>query len=116
MLDRLTENPERWLRVVMAEELGLAGEVLNPYVAAMVMGVAFALGGIVPVLSYFWSEGTVALVTSAGLTAAGLFGVGCWRGALANSSWLGKGLEMVCLGGLSFALSYGIGWLLGVSI
>ena len=116
VLDRLTENPERWLGVMMAEELGLAGEVLNPYVAAMVMGVAFALGGIVPVLSYFWSEGAVALVTSVGLTAVGLFGVGCWRGALANSSWFRKGLEMVCLGGLSFALSYGIGWLLGVSI
>ena len=87
---------------MMAEELGLAGEVLNPYVAALVMGVAFALGGIVPVISYFWSEGTVALVTSVGLTAVGLFGVGCWRGALANSSWLRKGLEMVGLGGLSF--------------
>ena len=57
VLDRLTENPERWLRVMMAEELGLAGEVLNPYMAALVMGVAFALGGIVPVMSYFWSEG-----------------------------------------------------------
>ena len=116
VLDRLTENPERWLRVMMAEELGLAGEVLNPYMAALVMGIAFALGGIVPVISYFWSEGTVALITSVGLTAVGLFGVGCWRGALANSSWLRKGLEMVGLGGLSFILSYGIGWLLGVSI
>ena len=116
VLDRLTENPERWLRVMMAEELGLAGEVLNPYMAALVMGIAFALGGIVPVISYFWSEGTVALITSVGLTAVGLFGVGYWRGALANSSWFGKGLEMVGLGGLSFFLSYGIGWLLGVSI
>jgi VIT1/CCC1 family predicted Fe2+/Mn2+ transporter len=116
VLDRLTETPERWLRIMMTEELGLAGEVLNPSVAALVMGVAFAIGGIVPVSPYFLSEGATALTTAGGLTALGLFGVGCWRGTLANSSWLRKGLEMVGLGGLSFTLSYGIGWLLGVSI
>lgn len=116
VLDRLTEKPERWLRIMMTEELGLAGEVLKPAVAALVMGLAFVLGGIVPVSPYFWSEGTAALSTSVGFTAIGLFGVGCWRGALANRSWLRKGLEMVGLGGLSFTLSYGIGWLLGVSM
>ena len=116
VLDRLTENPERWLRIMMTEELGLAGEVLKPAVAALVMGLAFVLGGIIPVSLYFWSEGTTALSTSVGLTAIGLFGVGCWRGMLANRSWLRKGLEMVGLGGLSFMLSYAIGWLLGVSM
>ena len=101
---------------MMAEELGLAGEVLNPYLAAVIMETAFTLGGMIPVSPYFWSEGTVALVVSVGLTASGFFDVGCWRGVLVGSKWFGKGLEMVGLGGLSFTLSYGIGWLLVVAM
>ncbi len=114
VLDRLTETPERWLQIMMSEELGFAGEVLNPYVAAAVMGAAFAVGGMVPVCSYFVSSGTVALAFSAGLTAIGLFGVGWWRGTLVGRGRLGKGTEMILLGALSFALSYLIGWFIGV--
>ena len=116
VLDRLTETPERWLQIMMSEELGFAGEAPNPYVAAAVMGASFVGGGMVPVCPYFVGQGTMALALSAGLTAIGLFGVGWWRGTLVGRGRLRKGVEMVFLGGLSFTLSYLIGWFIGAMI
>lgn len=98
---------------MMFEELGFAGENPNPYVAAAVMGVSFAAGGMIPVCPYFVSGGIVTLAVSGGLTAISLFGVGWWRGLLTGRGRFGKGMEMVFLAGLSFALSYLIGGLIG---
>jgi len=113
---QLTEDKERWVQVMLTEELGFAEHPPKPNRSAMVMGIAFVGGAVFPVAPYVFLEGTTALVTSLALTAAALFGIGAWRAYLAGGVIWRKAAEMVGLAAVAVLIANGVGRLLGVSI
>ena len=120
LLDEITEavsrDQEQWIKLMMTEELGFADQPPRPKVSAIIMGVAFSVGAVFPVLPYFFAEGAAAFVTSLSLTAAALFGVGAVRAAMTTGSMWRKGVEMVVLGGGAVAIANVIGRLVGVTV
>jgi len=78
MADQVHTNPEVALDVHAREELGVdPDETGNPAAAALSSFIAFSLGALIPLLPWFFVEGTTAIVASTllGLVAAAAVGV-----------------------------------------
>lgn len=115
VVDKITSNKDVWLKTMLTEELGLNLEILgNPIKGALVMFVAFLIGGILPIISYFMVKiGLInnfwALIIAISISLASSFIIGAIKGKLAKKSWIKGGLEMSLLGTGIALLGYGIG-------
>jgi VIT1/CCC1 family predicted Fe2+/Mn2+ transporter len=116
VVDQLTKDKDQWLQLMMSEELGFAGDSPRPLQSALIMGLAFVAGAVIPVIPYLFSEGLAALFTSLGLTAAALFMVGAWRAYLTGGVIWRKATEMVVLAAVAIGAANLIGRLVGVGI
>ena len=108
--DHIAADKDLWLRTMIEKELGLSAEVTtNPVKDALVMGVAFIAGAIIPVLPYFFDDGGIAIVASVAATLVALFALGMLKGRIVRKSTLLQGLEILAIGGVAA----GVGWVLG---
>jgi len=114
---RIIENPKTAIDTLAREELGLnPGELGSPWTAAGSSFVAFILGAFVPVLPYLFTTGAQAWLTSGLASCLALFGVGALISIFTARGPLLSGLRMLAIGLLASAITYSVGWLLGVSV
>ncbi len=108
--DHIAADKDLWLRTMIEKELGLSAEITtNPVKDALVMGVAFIAGAIIPVLPYFFDDGGIAITSSVSATLVALFALGMLKGRIVRKSTLLQGLEILAIGGVAV----GVGWVLG---
>jgi vacuolar iron transporter family protein len=105
------------LETHVREELGLNPDALgSPWGAATSSFFAFVGGAIIPVLPFIFSSGTTAFALSIILSGGGLLAVGASLSFVTGKSWIFSSLRMLGIGGLAAAVTYLVGYLLGVSI
>ena len=115
--DTIMSDEKLALETHVREELGLnTDELGSPWGAATSSFFAFVGGAIIPVLPYIFSSGTTAFVLSIVLSGCGLLAVGAALSFVTGKSWILSGLRMLGIGGLAAAVTYLVGYLLGVSI
>jgi VIT1/CCC1 family predicted Fe2+/Mn2+ transporter len=109
----LMRQQEVFLRTFQEKVFGLgSAEINRPLQAALVMGLSFVVGALIPILPYLVVAGMPALYLSIGLSAVTLFGVGIFKGYLAAKSPIFSGLEF-------FAIAVGaagFGYLIGLVV
>jgi vacuolar iron transporter family protein len=106
--DVLKERPEQALRVHAQEELGVVPDELpSPWAAAVSSFVCFAVGAVVPLLTYLL--GFDSLWLALGVGGAGLFAAGAVVSRFTGRSWLFSGARQLALGALAAAVTYLIG-------
>ncbi len=109
VVNRITEDKERWLKIMMHEELGLTQSVFVPPIrAGLGVGLSYMIGALFPLAPYFILQRPAALFASMALTVVVLFSVGAGRGRLTSLSWWKSGLEMAVLGAAGALVCYGI--------
>ena len=113
--DVLKANPEQALRVHAQEELGVVPDELpNPWIAAVTSFVCFAIGAVIPLLTYLLGFDNLWLALGVG--GIGLFVAGAVVARFTGRSpWL-SGLRQLVLGALAAAATYLIGTLIGVGV
>ena len=117
MARRIIENPRTAIDTLAREELGLDPSQLgSPWVAAGSSFAAFILGAMVPVLPYLFTSGMIAWVISGLLSCVALFSVGALISIFTARGPLVSGFRMLGIGLLASAITYSVGWLLGVSV
>ncbi|KAG8410870.1 Protein ccc1 [Metarhizium acridum] len=109
---RLRSDADAWIQFMMDFELRLErpGQ-LKPWLSAMVMGLAYFLGGLIPMIPYFALAVKAALFVSIGVTAAMLTLFGFFKATsmgLARRAAAFSSAETLLIGGLAAAASYGI--------
>ena len=111
---RLEKNPKLFLRLMLRDELGIVEETFeNPLRNAVIMGGAFVLGAIPPLVPFFFaSDARVALPWAMALSLLAMFAIGAGRTRVTNRRFLVSGLEGVAFG-LAATL---VGWLGGVAV
>ncbi len=110
MATKLAEQPEQLLKTLAHEELGLSeASFPNPWRDTASASISTALGSIVPVLPYFFLQGTAALLTSFVISTAAHFGVGAAKVIVTGRSWVKSGLEMMLIGLGEATITYFIG-------
>jgi VIT1/CCC1 family predicted Fe2+/Mn2+ transporter len=108
--DRVTQQMESSESYTLGEELGLASEESWPPVkAAVFTGLSFAVVSLIPILPFAFMEVNPAVITAAIASIACLFIVGASKATFTRKSWLRSGLEMMAIGTLAAAATYGIG-------
>jgi VIT1/CCC1 family predicted Fe2+/Mn2+ transporter len=114
---RIIANPKTAIDTLAREELGLDPSQLgSPWTAAGSSFLAFVVGAFIPVLPYLFTSGSAAWAASGLLSCLALFGVGALISIFTARGPLASGLRMLGIGLLASAITYSVGWLLGVSV
>ncbi|MBI2445014.1 VIT1/CCC1 transporter family protein [Candidatus Micrarchaeota archaeon] len=111
---KLTADKDRWLRVMLEEEVGIRPDDLgNPVRSAILTGGAFALAACFPILPFVFVPVNNALPLSVILTFVAVFCVGAAKTVFTRRSWLHSGAEMVAIAAASSGLAYVAGNAIG---
>jgi VIT1/CCC1 family predicted Fe2+/Mn2+ transporter len=114
---RIIADPRQALDTLAREELGLNPEELgSPWGAALSSFFSFGAGALVPLLPFLFARGEGALVAAVVMTGVSLFGVGAMISLFTGRSAVRDGLRMLAIGGGAGAVTYLVGWLLGVTL
>jgi VIT1/CCC1 family predicted Fe2+/Mn2+ transporter len=109
----ITTSEDSWLKTMTEKELGLsAADTSQAIAGAGIIGAAFLLGAIVPIVPYVMLIGVSALLTSILLTLVALAVIGYGKGRLAKVNPVTSALEVVAIGSFAAVVGYLIGTLL----
>jgi VIT1/CCC1 family predicted Fe2+/Mn2+ transporter len=110
LVARIREKPDHFLKTLVQEELGLSEATFpNPWKACLSATTSTAVGGIIPVLPFFFTRGTPAVVWAAALSILAHFGVGLAKSLVTTRPWWISGLEMTLVAVIAGAITYGLG-------
>jgi vacuolar iron transporter family protein len=110
----IAEHPEVLLKTMVEKELGLSGEHAegSPMQGALIMGGAFGLGALVPIVPYLLLGRGAGFWGALLATAAVLFGIGVVKSRWTRRNWLRSGLEILLLGAVAGIAGFFFGNLL----
>jgi VIT1/CCC1 family predicted Fe2+/Mn2+ transporter len=112
----MAEHPDTLLKTMVEKELGLTVEEGggSPLQGALVMGAAFGLGAVPPLLPHLFAPPEVAVVLSVAATLAVLFGIGAVKSQWTHRTWWASGLEILAVGAIAGVAGYFFGSILPV--
>ena len=118
MAEHLMKNPETALDTLARDELGVNPEDLggSAWEAAFTSFALFAIGAILPVIPYLFFAGNTAILISAAVSTAGLFGIGAASTLFTGRTVLFSGARQVLFGLAAALVTFLVGHFLGVSI
>ncbi|WP_408661955.1 VIT1/CCC1 transporter family protein [Jatrophihabitans sp.] len=112
--EQLSVDPKQALEIHAQEELGVdIYDLPNPWVAAGSSFLSFSLGALLPLLPFLF--GADLLWLAATLTLVGLFVTGAITARFTTRPWYYAGGRQLLLGAVTFAVTYGIGHLIGAT-
>lgn len=110
IVDTITSDEEKWVDVMMAEELKVSplGEkgLLR---TALIVGLAAVAGSLIPVVPFFGLSVWFAVWASIALAGGSLFTVGAYKATVTVGVWWKSGLQMLVIGLVTAIVSYSIG-------
>ncbi|QWU05736.1 VIT1/CCC1 transporter family protein [Heyndrickxia coagulans] len=114
IVDKMAENPDKWVDFMMKFELGLEKpEKGRSLKSALTIALSYIVGGLIPLAPYFFvTRASQALLVSVLVTLVVLFIFGAVKGRFTGSNVWKSGLEAVVIGGLSAAAAFGLARLL----
>lgn len=112
-----SRDPERWVRAMMIDELGMMKDERKPLWSALATFTSFVVAGAVPLIVYLLGLLTpvrpgVAFPISLALSGVALFALGAAKVLVTRMNPLRSGLEMLIVGGLAAGVAYAVGALL----
>ena len=114
LAEHLSRDPEQFLRTLAAEDLNLTEDALSkPLVSALSGAVSTAIGGIIPLIPFFFMSGYSAVIAAAAISLLAHFAVGAAKTMITVRSWWSSGLEMTLVGAVEGIVTYVIGIGLG---
>ncbi len=113
LAEKLSRNPAAMLTVLSTEELGISEATSGrPLQAAIAAGISTGLGAIIPVLPFFWLDGTTGVVVAAMVSIVAHFIVGAAKSLMTMRSWFWSGMEMTVAGIVVGVVTYLTGLIL----
>jgi len=110
VVNKITSDKKVWLDTMLNEELNLNLEIVgNPIRSALRMFGSFLIGGILPIIPFFFGTGLTPLFVAIGISVSTSFLVGAIKSRMANTSKIKGGIEMAGLGTGIALIGYGIG-------
>src|SRR5205085_2110378 len=110
MAERIQKEPTQFLRTLVHEELGLSEENFpNPLRSTISATVSTAIGGFIPIIPFFFTVGTPAVVASFVISTVAHFVVGASKALVTTRTWWASGAEMTAVGIIEAAITYGLG-------
>jgi VIT1/CCC1 family predicted Fe2+/Mn2+ transporter len=116
VVSEVSRDPELALETHAREELGVTPATLaGPYQAAVASFFTFALGALLPLLPWFVTSGTVAVVASIAIGAVASLAVGALLGVLTGRSIVRRAFRQLFITGVAAGVTYGVGRAVGAA-
>lgn len=117
VVDVITADKDRWVDVMMKEELNMMESEKSPFAMGLMTFVSFVLVGIIPLIVYLWDyyseDATENLfLGSIILTSFAFIGIGWLKSYVAETSRIRSIFETLFLGAAAAVLSYYVGSIL----
>lgn len=119
VVDVITADKDRWVDVMMKEELNMTKEDKSPFMMGFMTFVSFLLVGIIPLIAYVWDYSAGSgmaehsaqklFSTSIVLTSFAFIGIGWLKSYVTEANRLRSILETLFLGATAAVLSYFVG-------
>jgi len=108
MASTLAQHPDVLLKTMVEKELGLTAEHSegSPAQGALVMGVSFGVGSLIPIVPYLFLPVRTAIFGSVVATGLVLFGIGVLKSRWTRRDWMRSGLEILALGAFAGVAGY----------
>jgi len=118
MAEETMKDKSQAHEVLVKEELGINAEELkgSAVEAAVYSFILFAIGAVIPVIPFMFTNGMKAIIISVSLSAGGLFLIGSAITLFTGRNVWFSGFRQVLFGLAAAAITFGIGRLIGVSI
>jgi predicted membrane protein (TIGR00267 family) len=110
IVDTITSDEEKWIDVMLAEELKISpvGE-RGLLKTAVIVGFAAVIGSLIPVVPFFGLPVWLAVWSSIVAAGSSLFVVGAYKARVTVGVWWKSGLQLLGIGLVTALVSYGIG-------
>lgn len=113
----LMKEPDIALETHALEELGVnPRELGSPTAAALSSFLAFTAGALIPLVPWFFTEGTTAVLVSVILGAIASLAIGSVIGVSTGRGPVRSALRQLLIGAAAGAVTYGVGAVLGVQV
>lgn len=117
VVHKITEDKDRWVDIMMKEELEMIPDTKPPMAMALVTFMSFVLVGLIPLLMYVYEYSTGNLVEQTFqiaciLTSLAFIAIGWLKSAVTHTSQIKSMAETLLLGISAAALAYFVGNLL----
>lgn len=117
IVEQITQDPEVWVNVMMAEELNLAPVSRGAaWQAAVVVGISAIIGSLIPLTPFILLPVQTAMWVSIIVAAVTLFAVGAYNAHATIGNVHRSGLEMAIIGIASALVGYAVGLLFRVPV
>jgi predicted membrane protein (TIGR00267 family) len=118
IVETIASDPDILLSEMMMAEFGvLEEERRSPYIATTIVGIAFVIGSLPPVLPFlFVSKTSTGIFFAAILSMLSLFAVGAIKASIAKVNQYKSGAENMLLGAIGASITYLIGLLVGTTL
>ncbi len=107
-VDDLSKNEHKWVDFMMRFELGLEQPELNrARNSALTIAIAYAIGGVIPLLSYFFTRTPgQGLYYSIGITLAALLGFGYFKSSMTGQNPVKGAFKTAIIGALAAGAAF----------
>lgn len=113
VVDVITEDKDRWVDLMMKEELEMAEETKSPFKMGAITFLSFLIMGFIPlfiyVIDYFNATELNLFLVSSILTGLCFIGIGFLKSVATNTKRFQSVLETLLLGGAAATLAYYVG-------
>ncbi|WP_062310571.1 VIT1/CCC1 transporter family protein [Alicyclobacillus sendaiensis] len=108
--ERIARDDDLFLRTMAQEKHGIhEASRGNPWAAALSGGLSTFIGGVVPLIPFFFMHGLAAVIAAAAVSLAAHFVVGALKSLVTVRSWWSSGIEMTIAGIIVGIVSYLLG-------
>ncbi|WP_245631711.1 VIT1/CCC1 transporter family protein [Alicyclobacillus ferrooxydans] len=109
--DQIATDEDQFLKTMVQEEFGFHEASLgSPWRSAIFGALSTLVGGLIPLIPFFFIGGIPALIAAAVVSILAHFAVGAAKSLITTRSWFTSGLEMTAVGFIVGIASYGLGW------
>jgi len=116
IVDTITADKDRWVDVMMKDELNMIKEDRSPFMMGLATFVSFFILGSIPLVVYFWdylgSFNADKFLWSSLLTSISFIIIGYYKSLVTHTRKIRGVLETLLLGGIAAGLAYAVGDLL----
>jgi VIT1/CCC1 family predicted Fe2+/Mn2+ transporter len=110
IVDTITADEQRWVDVMMAEELKISPiEEAGLLKTAGIVGLAAMVGSLIPVLPFFGIPVSWAIWGAIATAGVSLFAVGAYKASVTVGVWWKTGFQLLLIGLVTALVSYAIG-------